>query len=83
MRYNMSNYDKPQLRYSCFSEHSLVSHSHPRSLTLTDEFILGTFYKCHFYSDIFRNTSILLNETVHTLFIRALPPPPFLFFIRN
>ena len=31
----MSNYDNPQLRYSCFSEPSLVSRSHPRSLTLT------------------------------------------------
>ena len=30
----MSNYDNPQLRYSCFSEASLVSHSHPRSLSL-------------------------------------------------
>ena len=36
MRYNVSNYDKPQLRYSCFSEHSLVSHSHLRSLSLRD-----------------------------------------------
>ena len=30
----MSNYDIRQLRYSCFSEPSLVSHSHPRSLSL-------------------------------------------------
>ena len=30
----MSNYDHLQLRYSCFSEPSLVSCSHPRSLSL-------------------------------------------------
>ena len=36
----MSNYDKLQLRYSGFSEHSLVSHSHLRSLTLRDLTIL-------------------------------------------
>ena len=30
----MSNYDNRQLRYSCFSELSLVSHSHPLSLSL-------------------------------------------------
>ena len=30
----MSDYVNPQLRYSCFSEPSLVSHSHPRSLSL-------------------------------------------------
>ena len=30
----MSNYDNPQLRYSCFSEPSLVSHSDPHSLSL-------------------------------------------------
>ena len=43
----MSNYDNPQLRYSCFSEPSLVSHSHPRSLSLTD--------KSHFEKNVITN----------------------------
>ena len=29
MRYNMSNYDNPQLRYLCFSEPSLVRTAIP------------------------------------------------------
>ena len=32
----MSNYDHLQLRYSCFSEPSLVSRSYPRSLSLKE-----------------------------------------------
>ena len=34
LRYYMSNYGNPELRYPCFSEPGLVSHSHPRSLSL-------------------------------------------------
>ena len=50
----MSNYDNPQLRYSCFSEPSLVSHSHPRSLTISGphEFELEGFH-CNSNSRLF------------------------------
>ena len=35
MRYNMSNYDNPDLRYSSLSEPIEVLCSHPHSLTLS------------------------------------------------
>ena len=34
MRYNMSNYDDPERRYSCFSEPTQVLRRHPHSLSL-------------------------------------------------
>ena len=35
----MSSYDNPELRYSCYSEPSLVSHNHLSSLTLRAMFV--------------------------------------------
>ena len=37
----MSNYDNPELRYPCFSDPGLVSHSHPRSLSLNNYLMTG------------------------------------------
>ena len=36
----MSNYEDPNLRYSCFSEPSLVSRSYPCSLTFKEHYVV-------------------------------------------
>ena len=64
----MSNYDNPELRYSCLSEPIQVPHSHPRSLSLRERrrkhhlFLMYRLSKIETYIDTDRPEIVLRSR---------------------
>ena len=65
----MSNYDNPELRYSCFSEPSLVSRSHPRSLSL----IINGVFMSFLYPSIGNGRVLLVGIAEATGTLKLIP----------
>ena len=55
--YNMSNYDDPERRYSCFSEPTQVLRRHPHSLSSTvDMYVYNISNSSIFHILLFHNS---------------------------